>query len=89
MEKVTLEQVLEQAKMLTPDEQRQLQKALDALLELPHPKTPEERLAQKLLEVGLLSRIPPPITDFSRFENWKPVEVKGKPVSEILIEERR
>jgi hypothetical protein len=89
MGKVTLEQVLEQAKMLTPDEQRQLQKALDALLELPPPKTPQERLAQKLLEVGLLSRIPPPITDFTPFENRKPVEVKGKPVSEILIEERR
>jgi hypothetical protein len=86
---VTLEGVLEQVKKLTDGEQRQLRKALDVILELPPPKNSQERLAQKLLEVGLLSRIPPPITDLTRFENWKPVEVKGKPVSEVLIEERR
>lgn len=49
----------------------------------------ERKLQQRLLEKGLLSEIKPPITDFSPYHNRQPIEVKGKPISEIIIEERR
>jgi hypothetical protein len=49
----------------------------------------EDKLEQMLLEAGLLSKIPPPITDFRNYRKRKPIKVKGKPVSETIIEERR
>ena len=89
MKKVTLHQVLEQVKMLTPDEQRELQKALDELLDPPPSESLEEELARKLQKAGPVITHSSPITDSTCYEKWKPVEVKGKPVSEIIIEERR
>ncbi|MDT4896613.1 MAG: hypothetical protein QOH25_1690 [Acidobacteriota bacterium] len=49
----------------------------------------EDKLEQMLLEAGLLSEIPPPITDFTSYRKRKPIKVRGKPVSETIIEERR
>lgn len=49
----------------------------------------EDKLEQMLLEAGLLSEIPPPITDFTNYRRRRPIKVKGKPVSETIIEERR
>lgn len=42
-----------------------------------------------LLEAGLIREIKPPITDHTPWANRKPIESKGRPLSEILIEERR
>lgn len=50
---------------------------------------PEDKLEQMLLKEGLLSEIPPPITDFMGYRKRKPIKVKGKPISETIIEERR
>jgi len=43
---------------------------------------------RKLIEKGLLSGLPPgiPAEDYRSYE---PVKVRGKPISESLIEERR
>ena len=49
----------------------------------------EDQLDQLLLEAGVISEIPPPITDFTPYENRQPIEVKGKPISETIIEERQ
>lgn len=49
----------------------------------------EYKLEQILLKEGLLSEIPPPITDFTGYRKRRPVNVKGKPISETIIEERR
>lgn len=49
----------------------------------------EDELEQMLLKAGLLSKIPPPITDFTNYRKRRPIKVKGKPVSETIIEERR
>jgi len=51
------------------------------------PQMTEEEFEQHLLKKGVISRIPPRIRDASA--NREPVEVEGKPVSEIIIEERR
>jgi len=84
-----LDQVIEEVKALTPDEQRQLRDLLDSLLAPPAPQMTEEEFHQRLLERGVIGHIPPPITDLKPFENRKLMEVKGKPLSETVIEERR
>jgi len=84
-----LDQVLDQVKSLSLDEQRQLRDILDTLLAKAGPQVTDEEFELRLLEKGIISRIPPRIRDEAVYQNRKPVEVEGKPVSEIIIEERR
>jgi hypothetical protein len=49
----------------------------------------EEAFAYALREAGLLSEVKPPITDFTPYQHRQPIETTGKPLSEIIIEERR
>lgn len=44
---------------------------------------------KRLLEKGSLKRVPEPITDVSTYRNRKLIQVKGKPLSQTIIEERR
>ena len=80
--------ILKQIKKLSPSEQQELRAALDSLF-LPAPSLTEEKFHQRLAAEGRLS-IPLP-DDRSRAtrRSFKPVPVKGKPVSETIIEERR
>lgn len=90
MAKATLDKVIEDVKTLTRGEQQKLRELLDELLKELPARSPEEELERKLFEAGLLSEIKPPITDFTPYQNRKPIEIlDGKPVSETLIEERR
>lgn len=91
MSSANLEKVIEEVKALTADEQRQVKKILDELLNESNTvsMSPEDLLQQRLLEAGLITEIRPGITDFSPYQEWEPVEVKGKPLSETIIEERR
>ncbi|HLG14855.1 MAG TPA: hypothetical protein VJH03_10190 [Blastocatellia bacterium] len=93
MSSANLEQLMSEVRALTSDEQRKVRELIDSLLE-PRAATsgmvsPEDLLDQRLLETGVISEIPPPIKDFTPYENRRPVPVKGKPVSETIIEERR
>lgn len=49
----------------------------------------QEVLRQKALEVGLLREAKPPIQDFTPWQNRTIAEIKGKSLSETIIEERR
>ncbi len=92
MTTANLERVLREILTLDPEERRQLQEMLEMLersAAAPPPQTPEEKLDQALLKAGLISRIPPPITDLTPYKNRKLATVKGRPTSEILVEERR
>lgn len=90
MSKLTLDEIIEEVKTLTCNEQQKLRELLDVLLKVPPVQSPEDELERKLFEAGLLSEIKPPITDFTPYQNRKPIEIiEGKPVSETLIEERR
>jgi hypothetical protein len=56
--------------------------------ESPKQADPEEEIQRHLFELGLLSEIKRP----SRMEppgDRRPIKVRGKPVSEMIIEERR
>jgi hypothetical protein len=84
-----LDRLIEEVKTLTPHEQRSLRDMVDELLVKGAPMMTEEEFEQDLLKKGVISRIPPRIRDANFYANRKPVEVEGKPVSEIIIEERR
>lgn len=84
-----LDQLIEDVKALTPDEQRKLRELLDSLLAPPAPQMTEEEFEQHLLAKGIISEIPWRIIDRVFEQNRKPIEIEGKPVSEIIIEERR
>jgi tetratricopeptide (TPR) repeat protein len=49
----------------------------------------EDQLAHMLLESGSLKRINKRITDFTPYQKRKPIKIKGKPLSETVIEDRR
>lgn len=89
MPTATVERVAAEIKALPPDEQRQLWELLDAMRANWEEQEKHQQVLQKMLEDGVITRIPPPITDFTPYRNRKPIEVKGKPVSETIIEERR
>ncbi len=86
MTNITLDRLLEEVKTLSSDEQRQLRDTLDAWL---RDEQPEDRLERRLYEEGLLSEIKPPIPSSASTKRLKPVDVRGIPVSETIIEERR
>jgi len=85
MTTANLARVLEDVKALTPDEQRQVRERLDDLLA---PQMTEAEFEQHLLAKGVISEIPPRIIDPVFEQNRRPVKFEGKPVSEIIIEER-
>jgi tetratricopeptide (TPR) repeat protein len=49
----------------------------------------EDKLEKRLFELGYLSRINKTIRDFTPYENRTLISVEGKPLSEIILEERR
>ena len=82
--------IIKQIQQLSPAEQKQLRTALAALFPTPRPQATEEEFRQALRAAGLLSS---PTADVraktARRRSFKPVPVRGKPVSETLIDERR
>jgi hypothetical protein len=84
-----LDRLIEEVKTLTPEEQRSLRDLVDQLLTTSAPQMNPDEVERNMLEKGIISRIPPRIRDASSYANRKPAEVEGKPVSEIIIEERR
>jgi hypothetical protein len=88
MSKRTLNKILEEVQALTPAEQEQLREALDRLLARSASPTLEAELERRLFEAGLLSEIKPPTLDLAPYRDRRPVEVAGKPLSEVITEER-
>ena len=85
---MTLEQILAEAKTLPLHEQQALCDALNAWLSTRSRPLTEAEFERHLKNQGLLSEIPPPITDSSPYTQRQPIRVTGKPLSETIIEER-
>jgi hypothetical protein len=86
MQNITLDRVIEEVKALPQDEIKQLRNVLDELLES---KSKEEEVERLLLEAGLIGEIKKPKRSVGASRKYKPIKVKGRPISETLIEERR
>jgi hypothetical protein len=54
-----------------------------------HTEASNQELQQRLLEAGLISEIKPPITDLTPYQHRQAVAVRGEPLSETVIRERR
>jgi hypothetical protein len=84
---VTVEQIENEVKQLSREDLRKVQGLIDSLLEKKEakPAMTEEEFEQHLYEKGIIGKPPPPITDFSRYDDYKPITITG----ETIIKERR
>ena len=80
--------IVKQIKKLSPSERQELRTILEALL-APAPSLTEEEFHRRLAAQGRLSVSSPAARARAARRPFKPVPVRGKPVSETLIEERR
>ena len=83
-----LDRVFEEVKLLNPGEQRELGDMLKTLLEESQPRSIED-VNRKLIERGLITGGTRASLSVEEFERFTPAAVRGKPVSQTLIEERR
>lgn len=81
-----------EVQLLSVEDLRKVRKLVDMLLldkGESKPKMTEEEFEQHLYEKGIIAEVKPPITDFSRYDNYKPITIIGEPISETIIKERR
>lgn len=84
-----LDKVKEGVKSLAPEELQEVRELVDSLLsEPPKPQMTEEEFARYLAAKGVIS-LPEESAEDDDFDNWEPIEVEGKPLSEMIIEDRR
>ncbi len=87
----TIEQIENEVKQLSREDLRKVRELVDSLLEKKEskPTMTEEEFERHLYEKGIISEVKPPITDFSRYDDYEPITVTGEPISETIIRERR
>jgi hypothetical protein len=88
MAHTTFDRVLAEAKTLSLDEQRQLRDHLEAWLTTLSTPMSEVEFEQQLVAQGILSDVPPPITDVMPYQQRPRIQAHGQPLSETIIEER-
>lgn len=96
----TVEEIVNAVKGLPPREQAEVRRRLDTLpAQLDENEVLvddsgqaaidlDQRVQHALFEAGLVSEIKPPITDPTPYRR-EPIKIKGKPLSETVIDERR
>lgn len=86
------QKILAEIQKLPLDEQRELLEALKQSVGqqmASHKPVGEDEVDRVLLEKGIIGNIPDLAIYSEEDEDFEPVEVTGKPVSETIIEERR
>ena len=86
MSKVKFNQVIEDVKGLQVHEQRGLRDLLNTWLNNGQAKITEDEFEQKLVQLGVLSSVKPLVAN--ALPRRRLVPIKGKPLSETIIEER-
>lgn len=84
---VTLQEAIEIASQLDSDDRLRLRHALDRMTGGSTEEEPEMIFKRVLLEKGMISEIRSP-QKAGGAGNRRPIPVKGKPVSETIIEDR-
>ena len=87
----TIEKITNEFQQLSVEDLRQVRQLLDSILEKKEskPMMSEEEFEKHLYDKGIIGKPPPPITDFSRYRNYRRGTVEGEPISETIIKERR
>ena len=95
----TIEEILTAVKHLPPDEQVAVKRRLEVMIRPPNrEETPvgevrqaaddlDQRIQRALYDAGLISEIKPRVK--RPRERRPPIRIKGKPLSETIIEDRR
>ncbi len=83
---MSVSEVIEEVKSSNGAEKRRLWQELN---EIVSEESIELRLQRALFTDGLLSEIKSPFLPRPEQEQLPPIEIKGKPLSETIIEERR
>ena len=86
MSNVKFDQVVEDVKALQLHQQQRLRDLLNNWLSHGQAKITEDEFEQKLVQQGILSPMKPPVGN--GFPSRQLVSIKGKPLSETIIEER-
>lgn len=85
-----LEKVIEEVKLLAPEEQVKVREVIDSLLPLKNNLPTREEYEQHLLAKGIINRVPPRTGKRPKqLKDFKPIKVEGEPISEMIIRERR
>ena len=84
----TLDRIKEEMRELAPEELQEVRELADSLLSEPaRPQLTEDEFARYLAAKGVISLPEEGVADDD--EEWEPVEVTGKPLSEMIVEDRR
>lgn len=84
----TLDKIKEEVKGLALEELQEVRELVDSLLsEPPKPRMTEDEFEKYLAAKGVISL--PEEGAAEDDEEWEPVEVTGKPLSEMIVEDRR
>lgn len=89
---MSAQELLAEIQKLPPEEQRRLLEALSRSLAQPsESRQPisEDEVQRILFEKGIIGNIPDPTQYTDEDDDFEPIEIKGKPLSETIIEERR
>jgi len=83
--------LLQQANLLSSAELEQFFELLKAQPSHDAPQSPELELAAKLAKKGIKLTVPPhpTQTEIARFKAWKPIKLPGGSLSDDLIRDRR
>jgi hypothetical protein len=81
---MSVNEVLEAVRTMSPEERARVRALIEALPA--EPRSPEEQAQQNLYEAGLLVETEP--RRVPARARHTPVPIKGKPLSETVIEER-
>jgi len=87
MANLTLETIKESIEILPEEEQQNLFVWIETKKNAPQPPQ-RTALDRALMQAGLMPQPPTGLADREAHENWKPVPIQGKPLSETIIEER-
>jgi hypothetical protein len=84
-----ISKIMQEVKALKESEREELRRMLN---EQAAPKANPgsvDAVRGAMVADGLVSHVATRRKDLSRFRGWQPVAIKGKPLSETIIEERR
>ena len=84
---MTPQEIVSEIQKLPPAQKREI---LDSLADEPlPPQVTEEEFLQILLAEGVIGEIPRFEDYTDEDDDFEPIEIPGKPTSEIILEERR
>jgi hypothetical protein len=86
---MTVEEIVNEVRALSPEDRERLREALDGLDAERQARRAAEEVQRRLFEAGLLSEIKPRALDPKRHRPRQLIRTSGRPLSEIIVEERR